>query len=264
MVLLHINGVGSFMSEANRFEQYLGDIYKYHEDLVEQERIREKDLESELQRKDSLRRLNEQRKQSHEGHKPVDLWGQEAAELCSEFIQYAVKASGSRRNLIGATYLRGEDPVEEYLEYKGIFRNKPVVKTRVSGVGWRMSGYPIAYSSKPQVRTDIITGSQHNDLVIPDPDIFLCRDGLIRHDGHLIYLNINGDLKMPVFPSWRKTTKVHKESYSGGSGSTFYKNVYTHTLQFSKLKVMTGLEQRLKELTLRINDGVIKDEPDQF
>lgn len=107
---------------GNRFETYLGEVFEVHQ-IKERQTEKQRCLaELSTARAEELQAENERRRDSNGGHRPVDLWGQEAAAICDEFLEFAIRSSGDRRNLIGATYLRGRDPKQTYTESVGIFK----------------------------------------------------------------------------------------------------------------------------------------------
>jgi hypothetical protein len=262
----------------NRFEKFVNDVsaFKTETERAEFQRIREAAAAAKIETANrlALEALNQERLASNEGHEPVDLWGPEAAALCMEFMSFAKETSGNRRNLLAAEYLRGQDPRETYLhaEYRGILKKQKVVssRTRVTGVGWRSSGYPIAYLN-PEKEEKTVVSTKPNEVSgfrDPKPNIYLCRDGLIRYlTGPLPLTELDGTLHMPVFATWDlkhtvKSTTVTESAGSYGAENTYKKYTHSFSLIPQIVDPYEGLKTALENHALRIRDAQINNQPD--
>lgn len=251
----------------NMFEKFVTDVTAYQEDVnaEKQQRLEEQvaAVEAEVANRLALEELNRQRLLSHEGHSPEDLWGPDAAEICEEFLEFAISASVGKRALLSSVYLRGEDPKETYLKYySGIFKKQPVYGTRVVGTGWRSSGYPIAYNNPVGVHDNKESGSPEasSNIRDPEPDILLCQDGLIRLGTNpLEYIDLNGTLRMPTFVRWDYNhiiTSKRVPDYSYPKNEGVYNIIYEHNFSIlpTKLDPLDGLKIALQNHALNIRD----------
>ncbi len=112
--------------------------------------IRQNERQEEAVRKDNaekLRDLNKARRETTTGNKPVEIWGEEVQQLCDEFLEFAGSVSVRGGVYPGAKLLT--PPTKKVLYEagpKGLFRRKPLMKTRHIKSDWSIKGYGIAYS----------------------------------------------------------------------------------------------------------------------
>ena len=254
------------MTTPNRFDAYIEDVRRQNEDTADQiafeaEQARSRKAQA-LANAERIKHANQKRRQTNEGTQPIDLWGPEAAALCADFIDFAIRSSGVRRNLIGARYMRGKDPSVEYVSgYTGLFSKKPIIRTRSVGIGWRTSGYPIAFSAIS--RQEVETTQTEDPLKAPEPDVYLCKDGLVRHDDHPLDLEADGSITQPIFPEWKREHSTRKERVYEARHE--YDVIFhTYRLDYTELDPVRGLHAVLQNHALAIREGELNNVPDRF
>lgn len=219
------------MSE-NRFAAYTKEVLSVEEEELRITAARESDRTAQLLRTyteaQELTEINIARADTNEGSNPEDLWGSEVAEICNDFIDFAVNISVGYQYLLGSQELRGKDITERYQRSStGIFIKKPIFSTRLIEKGWRSRGYAIAYSDPKKLTGTSVDATMG---IIPECDVMLCVDGLIRVGVHPIeQINLNGLLKIPKFGVWNMDKSVRYWEDVEINGAATFTHKYSET-----------------------------------
>jgi len=170
-------------------------------------------------------------KKRHVGTLPGEVWGEEAAKLCADFISFAGEVSIGSQDLLGARELMHVNPQRKDRIKIGRWRDWPerIYATRFSReeAFFATSGYRIAYSTK---RSDEVIDRFGGKLPSHSPDVYLCADGLLRRGWEPLLLDKNGDVVPPHFGKWgggMTPGSSHEVTYSGEGGLMTVSHSYT-------------------------------------
>lgn len=236
----------------NQFEQ----VARAQQAAVKESEIRKREqslrLESEHQQTakqvlDSLRLrdLNAARRETTSGSRPGDIWGEEVQQICDDFLEFAGSVT-----LKGVTfpYSKLIRPPIKQISYeagtKGILRKKAVIKTKVIESDWSINGYGVAFTedyvsdkigfTADSSRLSYVlpyttpSGPVRVFTNVPDYNVHLCTDGLIRVNAHPVDLaSLDGELTVPRIGEFvvTKHTLTYNRADIGARES--YGNTYT-------------------------------------
>lgn len=193
-----------------------------------------------------LEQMNLQRKQTNFGNTPEQVWGQEAQEICTEFLEFVGKVSLRPHVLMGAYPLK----------------TPPHVNT----AGWVTSGYGVAYvDPNRNVGVDFFDigrrGNHGQTTALSrsteprmktNHDVFLCVDGLLRHHTQPLDLShLDGRVKPPVTGTFTMTHTVRalQGSYTVNrdGNETYNYTSHQYLSAFTELAPTEGLQVALSK-----------------
>jgi hypothetical protein len=146
----------------------------------------------------------------------------------------------------------------------GIFRRTPRFRDVVTAMGWSFRGYGIAFSNPDEhvyrgrsIR-DRFSTKERNE---PDPDVFLCEDGLLRLGPRpLAIVDRAGTVTVPQFAKWtimkNGHREIHDKVYGGRYGEEVIRiennsiTIYSRT--YVALEPVNALREILEKYALQI------------
>lgn len=192
-----------------------------------------------------LRQEQLRRKKNFAGDQPLSLWGQEAAELCSDFIEFAVAASACSKGMLIKSETLYTPPFT--LSRQQTKLNRERIRN--------LSGYAIGFTAiTPPAPTR--SASLSRETKIQTPDVFLCADGLVRaKNGPLELINPDGKVDLPLMGEWHVTyetkleTLYHYDHSRGGdpAGISRKANIRHLSANFRHEDPVTHLEKVLTQ-----------------
>lgn len=252
-------GIAKVHIEAMRQRELLAQASM----IERQAEIAQEELRQE--RVQQLAIINAQRRLTHDGNTPNDIWGPEAQSLCDDFLEFTGMVASSGVQFSTARIMKPETQLDDAKTKPfSLFRRKPVQDTVITPDDWHIKAYGIGYtrgyvSSKSGFSIDrgLDRTASKTYGTIPICDVHLCIDGLVRANNSPMDLaDLEGSLEQPLIGEFKIISNVHYlETTTYGTGDAEYHHRTREEMiarEFQEMPAIDGLRTVLTRHAVEI------------